>query len=185
MPDYKKIILSGTVYGRLTVIGLIPNKKTKSREYLYDCICECGAKVVVRGASLRAGYTSSCGCLLKERRKESKNAKPVGVAARNMLLARYKKQSQFRKIEWDLSDDEAFDLFCGDCVYCGDPPSSVAKATASNFMYNGIDRVDSKLGYSFENCVSCCKHCNFAKSDFEVDDFLMHIKKIYRYSVKL
>ena len=30
---------------------------------------------------------------------------------------------------------------------------------------NGIDRVDSNIGYTNENSVPCCKTCNFAKND--------------------
>lgn len=32
------------------------------------------------------------------------------------------------------------------------------------------------------NVVSCCKHCNLAKSDMSQQDFLNHIKRIYEHN---
>lgn len=40
-----------------------------------------------------------------------------------------------------------------------------------NFLYNGIDRVDSKKGYVAGNVVTCCRNCNQAKSDKSIDEF--------------
>lgn len=32
-------------------------------------------------------------------------------------------------------------------------------------LYQGIDRVNSKIGYTLGNVVPCCKKCNTVKSD--------------------
>lgn len=46
-----------------------------------------------------------------------------------------------------------------ECHYCGkDGP-------------NGIDRQDNQRGYTKDNCVSCCKHCNYVKGDLSLEDF--------------
>lgn len=42
------------------------------------------------------------------------------------------------------------------CFYCG-----IIDAE----KFNGIDRVDSSVGYIFANCVSCCWNCNDLKSN--------------------
>ena len=47
---------------------------------------------------------------------------------------------------------------------------------------NGIDRIDSNIGYTKENSVSCCKFCNTAKSTMSRDEFLKWIKKVYEYN---
>ena len=54
----------------------------------------------------------------------------------------------------------------------------------TEYKYNGIDRVDNKIGYELDNCVSCCIKCNKAKSYFGQDEFLNHIKKIYKHSIE-
>lgn len=51
-------------FGRL--IAIKPVGKTKSREIMWKCKCDCGNCVEVLGSSLRAGRTKSCGCYNKE-----------------------------------------------------------------------------------------------------------------------
>lgn len=59
--------LIGKVFGRLTVVNLV--EKSKWNDRIWDCDCECGNKnIKVCGASLKAGLTQSCGCLMKEKR---------------------------------------------------------------------------------------------------------------------
>jgi hypothetical protein len=43
---------------------------------------------------------------------------------------------------------------------------------------NGIDKVVPKNGYVIDNCVSCCKMCNFMKNDIDVDVFLQLVEHI-------
>jgi hypothetical protein len=51
------------------------------------------------------------------------------------------------------------------CYYCGKEGP------------NGIDRVDNTVGYTKENCVSCCKHCNYVKGDLSLEDFKTWTKR--------
>jgi hypothetical protein len=56
--------ISGQKFGRLTVTEFHGIDK---RGYaLWNCICECGRRPVVRGDRLRSGNTKSCGCLSRE-----------------------------------------------------------------------------------------------------------------------
>jgi hypothetical protein len=57
--------ITGQVFGRLTVIE--EAGKDKNKCVLWLCQCICGNDVTVRGASLRNGHTSSCGCLRMDR----------------------------------------------------------------------------------------------------------------------
>jgi hypothetical protein len=52
--------LLGEVFGRLTVIAVLPGKKRLVR-------CRCGIEKVVRAAELVQGKTQSCGCLNRDR----------------------------------------------------------------------------------------------------------------------
>ena len=52
--------LTGKRFGKLTVI----QKSNQSGRRLYwDCICDCGKKITVKGDHLRQGNQESCGCL--------------------------------------------------------------------------------------------------------------------------
>ena len=52
--------LVGNTYGRLTVIG--KSEQQKNQKTLWECKCECGNTILVRGGSLISGATKSCGC---------------------------------------------------------------------------------------------------------------------------
>jgi hypothetical protein len=47
---------------------------------------------------------------------------------------------------------------------------------------NGIDRIDSKKGYTKENSASCCKYCNIAKHTMMEDEFFKWVKRVYEYN---
>lgn len=64
MPQYKD--MAGVKVGRLTVISIAdpPNPNAKGAYWL--CDCECGQQAIVKGAYIRSGVISSCGCLQRE-----------------------------------------------------------------------------------------------------------------------
>ena len=55
--------LCGKKFGRLTVLSCAPSQL---KGIHWDCRCDCGKKVSVRGDCLKLGNTRSCGCLQKE-----------------------------------------------------------------------------------------------------------------------
>lgn len=67
--------LTGHIYGRLTVLEQTEDYVSPDGRHhcVWLCQCSCENKTVlpVRGTQLRSGNTQSCGCLQKERIKES------------------------------------------------------------------------------------------------------------------
>ncbi len=90
-----------------------------------------------------------------------------------MRAGQYKCAAKKRGIDWSLTKERVLELFSGNCHYCGSPPSNVHKRTRTGkeFIYSGLDRVDSSKGYTLDNVVSCCKRCNSAKNDMTVEEF--------------
>jgi hypothetical protein len=82
-----------------------------------------------------------------------------------------------RSLKWDLSEKEWVDLAIKNCYYCDSPPNNMI--ANYGFKYNGLDRIDSSLGYSLTNVVTCCKLCNRAKSDMPQQEFYDWIKRAY------
>ena len=64
---WTRIDLTGKKYGRWTVLGLAHLDKRKRSYYFAEC--ECGNQKIVLGCSMSAGYSKSCGCLMRERAK--------------------------------------------------------------------------------------------------------------------
>ena len=105
-----------------------------------------------------------------------------GQATKNSIFYRYKRSAKIRNLSWELDRDEFFDLTSRNCYYCGSHPITVHKVSKSfngDFICNGIDRLDSKLGYVRGNCVPCCKHCNYAKRSLSYDEFIELVRRIY------
>ena len=68
-------IAPGQVFGRLTVI-----RETEERDFkniVYECSCQCGNIVHVRGSLLKNGKGKSCGCLREEHRANFNKRKEV------------------------------------------------------------------------------------------------------------
>lgn len=72
-----------------------------------------------------------------------------------MTYEQHQKSAGYRKLSHDLTREQYEKLTSGSCAYCG------------RETRGGIDRVDSKLGYSYDNCVSACQRCNARKANFE------------------
>jgi hypothetical protein len=51
--------ISGQKFNRLTAIRYHGSRNGRAR---WECLCDCGSKLVVDGKSLRNGNTKSCGC---------------------------------------------------------------------------------------------------------------------------
>jgi hypothetical protein len=84
--------------------------------------------------------------------------------------SQYKYGAKTRNLEFSL-DKEFFDeLVQLHCYICG--------RKSNETHTNGIDRFDSNKGYDVENCRSCCRECNFMKSNFNYTTFIEKLQKI-------
>lgn len=90
-----------------------------------------------------------------------------------------------RGMVFTLTQEDYINIIKRNCYYCGIEPFKKVWKVYRHYIYtsyvHGIDRVDNKKGYTLENCVSCCKHCNRAKSSLTTTQFYYLIKRIYQY----
>lgn len=169
----KSYELSGKRFGRWKVI-----KRQKYDVYgnvMWECLCDCGTKRLIRAYSLVRGVTKSCGCSIK---------RPKGESAFISWLNSYRTRCKIDKIEFNLSIEKFRELVSKNCHYCGKEPQKLAKRskTQNGTIYvNGIDRVNNNKGYLIDNVVTCCKWCNRMKSNYPLEEFKEHIKQIYEH----
>ena len=83
----------------------------------------------------------------------------------------YKYDSTFHRRQFELSLEQFETIVKSPCEYCG---------TIQDKGFNGIDRMDQKQGYVIENCVSCCKLCNFMKGALDNITFLQRVQHILK-----
>jgi 5-methylcytosine-specific restriction endonuclease McrA len=162
--------LTGYKYGKLTVLYLDGIYKSGTKWVLQ---CECG-KTVIRLASnfKKKQHRHSCGC-------EPTNPGKKDAGLRRMY-ADYKTSAQKRGYAFDISLKTFKLLIFQKCNYCNAEPSDRYSGwIAHNFKANGIDRVNNSVGYSKDNCVTCCSNCNRAKGKMSEKEFLDWVKLVF------
>lgn len=177
-----RINLSGKEYGKLTVLDKYQRVLSLSgqSDYKWLCKCECGNEKFIRGSNLRAGNTKSCGC--SERAPGISRVYKGYPTWVSHVWQECKANAKGRGYVLSLTIDQVKDLCSGNCYYCGSPPRLRPNAVIhGGLVANGIDRKDSGVGYTPDNCVSCCSTCNVMKMALHHDRFLEQIRKIHGY----
>lgn len=191
----------GQSFDRLTVISIEWVKKNKTTVAWALCSCSCGNTISVRVYNLKNGTTKSCGCLRDEtsgKRIAAMNAvKDIdGTFREPRLGSAFRVYKDHCYNDGDISFDNFLELSQHNCFYCDDTPSNCANVHKRNkysslirieqgdFIYNGLDRLDSTKLHNKNNVVPCCWDCNKAKLKRTEKVFLSWIEKVYNHSIK-
>lgn len=183
--------LTGKVYGKLTVLSYSGVDETKNVKWICQCSCAEQTIKTIQGAALRKGKTQSCGCLRTERMLTI-NQKEAGRYSWNTRIRRYKNEAKNRGREFSITSEQFKEISSKDCFYCASPPKdyNAEQNKKNSFLteegkkrqwikVNGIDRIDSKKGYTLDNIRPCCAICNTMKLALSEKDFYIHIETIY------
>jgi hypothetical protein len=179
----------GQTSGKLTVLERVdPPAHLNQTSAYWLCSCECGKQTILPGSAMRGpDPQKSCGCLGTQPYTDPFAAKMA--SAREIYKGRY--------ADGDLTFQDFIYLTEQNCFYCGIPPSQThnmfrASKNSSAFgiehgayLYQGIDRKNSKLPHNLDNCVPCCRNCNYLKGIYSVQDFYQMITKIYLHSASI
>lgn len=105
---------------------------------------------------------------------------PSGIGVSKQLFYKYKGSAKFHNRVFTLSFELFGKLTRQNCYYCNTPPSQsfTKKTFFGSYIYNGIDRIDSNIGYIPSNCVPCCKTCNYMKLGLSIKEFIDHTRRI-------
>ena len=182
MRKKKQIIEIGSKYNNLTVESFSHSDK-RFRKF-YNTICECGNKKTIMGSAMVSGNTKSCGCLTSKYHREH-HLLPDNLGVIRQIILQYKRHAKTRGYLWQLSENTFKELILSNCHYCGLKPSNIKNTkNYTGFLYSGVDRVNSDIGYIEKNVVACCNNCNKAKLAMSKSDFLDWIKRAYEHSIK-
>ena len=137
----------GQVYDKLTVISRAEN--TSLGHSRWNCICECGNKVVLQGSDIskaaKPGAKKSCiDCAIAAKKTHGMSKSRVYILwTRLVQRATNPNCEDYKKFGYGAKGMDTrwkkFENFYADM---GDPPSNK----------HSIDRIDNSKGYSKENC---------------------------------
>lgn len=194
MSAHNRKDISGTTINSWKVLEHV---KTVGKVAYYKAIClECNTEHEVDGRNVRLGLSkrcTSCGRAKSVQTRLGKMRKgldPKEVTFRR-LFYNYRKGAKKRNYAFELSREEFESLIFKNCFYCGIKPNTTSnmlkgfryskeKEDLGWITYNGIDRLNNKLGYNAQNVVTCCETCNKLKMDLSYDAFVSQIELIYK-----
>lgn len=141
----KKVEMIGRRFGRLIVLS--EDKRDSQGIIYYKCLCDCGNQKIIKGTSLRAGTTKSCGCYNRE------IITKINPDYKKKLYSIYRgmKNRCYNK------NDKAFCNYGGRGIQIS-PEWDKYKKFESWAYNNGyseglwIDRIDNDGDYSPDNC---------------------------------
>lgn len=197
MSNFKYLIVmkysvnEGDKFGKFTVIKKVKHITAAGNvEWRWECTDEYGELCYKRA---RALYQEAEKHNQKvEKAQNAEYYEKMGMnqmGLRKHVFREYIRNAANRDIPMNLKFEEFNELIGQNCYYCGAEPivheSLIDRSNKSEPMlkHNGIDRLDSSIGYEKDNCVPCCYICNRAKAQLGTKEFLAHIKKIYDYRI--
>jgi len=166
----------GKRFYNFVIIRKVISKSTKTGGPLHcwECKCDCGKIFIITTKQIHRGQ-KSCGCLSISGRFHKLDSKQViGTHRYN----HYKNGASRRNFCWELTKEKFIELLFSNCHYCHSTPLTIIKINSHILMVNGVDRINSNIGYTEGNCVPCCKFCNRAKGDATLEEFKNWILKI-------
>jgi hypothetical protein len=106
-----------------------------------------------------------------ENREEIRASEQARRHTRECKMKSIRQKAAVRNLEVTMTDEEIMNMTDLPCVYCGTETVDMVKR-------NGIDRLDSSIGYELANCVPCCGICNLSKGKVDSITFVERIKQI-------
>ncbi len=164
-------------FGKLVAMVRLP-VRDKHKHSLWSCRCDCGTITTVTIGDLTTKNTESCGC---------GKYPPKKMRSMTRVFHSYKSNARYKRLEFDLTLSDFEKITQCNCHYCGALPSNIAnnpiyKSVDSEYVYNGIDRVDNTKGYTLDSCVPCCHTCNWAKGKMPQEEFYHWIRQVSEYN---
>jgi hypothetical protein len=142
--------LTGRKFGRLTVIEI--GKQNKSKNYTWKCKCNCGNVAVVSSSNLVRNHTTSCGCLFKEQIGENNPNWNPSLTDENR--EKNKKITRCLHPDYILWRDSVYKRDNYTCQCCGQVGGKLNAHHIRNYS------TYPELRQALSNGITLCKKCH-------------------------
>ena len=133
--------LKGKRFGRLLVIKRA--SKFKHNKCVWECICDCGNIIIVRGSALKRGQ-KSCGCYTKEAISKGSKKDLIGQKFNRLLVLKEVGRDKYGSVLWLCK------CACGnECIVIGS--SLISSNTRSCGCLNKERVIEAKSGKNNSN----------------------------------
>lgn len=166
LPHPNIVDITGKTFFGLTATNYV--KTNRGRSAVWNFVCLCGNEVEATFSSVRRGARKTCGC---GRRL------PDNLAAIRRAMSGYVFRSKTLNREFTLTFDQFKEITQQKCTYCGVLSAHKSKSRTGVYHYNGIDRKDNSIGYTYENSLPCCAICNSVKGQYLSVDEMKELMK--------
>lgn len=112
----------------------------------------------------------------KWRENNPEKAKIINEKNKNSITENYKiyqRSANYRNLFFSINQNDYESLVKNPCYYCG---------MIQERGFNGIDRLNQSIGYIQDNCVSCCKMCNYMKGSLNEKVFVNRVEHILNFN---
>jgi hypothetical protein len=181
--EYKAVkpLENNSIYNKVKVLSFA--YAVNSRAFYNTTCLECGTLSIRRVDHIKT-YPEFCNAC-----KEVRTAKPKVESVLTAIFGGYRSNAKAKGKEFSLTKEQFQKLITQNCFYCNAEPTETQTSksrnrTVTKFLHNGVDRKDSDLGYTEENCVACCSMCNLMKNKFNLVDFVNKINQIHAFYIK-
>lgn len=182
--DGKRLNIKREKIGKLQPIRVLEHKDKKNQQ-LWECLCDCGNKVVVPATRLinKKRKLNSCGCYRSDDAKK-RFWKGFGEISLS-YWHRTQNGAKQRNLEFSITIEYAWELFLKQerkCALSGVDlimPKCYCSNIGGNFA--SLDRIDSSKGYLIGNVQWIDKDINRIKMNMDENRFINLCAKIAHY----
>lgn len=196
---YNRIEMSGKTYNSWKIIRPL-RTVGKIVFYLAECL-QCNREYDVDGRNVRLNLSkrcTDCGRKASAAARTGKMRKGIDpqIIALKRILKSYRAGAANRNLSFNITEESFYKLIKEECGYCGNLPDtrvnplkgtgySKEKESLGWIVYNGLDRIDSKIGYESYNVITCCSECNYAKGARTAQQFIEWVTRIHANFTKI